>query len=86
MLHMISLIIQPQNDQQRSEVIALIPHERAHVKQLSDQGIIQHVYIGTDNSKIWIVMSGDSPVAVQQQLQTFPLYPHMQQVEITPLQ
>lgn len=70
--------------QHQAEIVALIPSEQAHVKELREQGAIEALYISNDRSRIWLVMQGQSQAQVQQKLKAFPLYPYMQ-AECTPL-
>lgn len=70
--------------QHRPEIAALVPQEQAHIKTLMEQGIVQAIYISADRSHVWVVMQGESQEHVQQELQSFPLYPYMN-VELTAL-
>jgi muconolactone delta-isomerase len=63
--------------QHQSEIAALVPKEQAHIKTLMEQGIVQAIYISADRSHVWVVMQGESQEHVQQELQSFPLYPYM---------
>ena len=70
--------------QHQPEIAALVPQEQAHIKTLMEQGIVQAIYISADRSHVWVVMQGESQEHVQQELQSFPLYPYMN-VELTAL-
>ena len=70
--------------QHQSEIVALVPQEQAHIKTLMEQGVVQAIYISADRSHVWVVMQGESQEHVQQELQSFPLYPYMN-VELTAL-
>jgi len=63
---------------------ALIPQERAHVQELTEQGTVHGLYLATDGSRGWMVMQGESEEDINRLLATFPLRPYMQ-VEIVPL-
>lgn len=62
--------------QHQSEIAALVPQEQAHIKTLMERGIVQAIYISADRSYVWIVMQGESQEHVQQEVQSFPLYPY----------
>lgn len=70
--------------QHQSEIAALVPKEQAHIKTLMERGIVQAIYISADRSYVWVVMYGESQEQVQQEVQSFPLYPYMN-VEFTTL-
>jgi muconolactone delta-isomerase len=70
--------------QHQPEIATLVPQEQAHIKTLMEQGIVQAIYISADRSHVWVVMQGESQEQVQQELQSFPLYPYMN-VELTAL-
>jgi len=70
--------------EQQAEFAALIPHEQARVKELTAQGVVEALYIGTDRSRVWLVMRGASEAQIEESLRRFPLYPYMLP-ELTPL-
>jgi len=59
------------------EMVALVPKEQAHISKLMGKGIVEAIYISADRLHIWLVMQGESQVQVEQELQSFPLYPYM---------
>jgi muconolactone delta-isomerase len=70
--------------QDQTEILARLPQEQAHIKELSEQGIVEALYVGSDLSQVWIVMQGESQDYIQKSLEAFPLYPYME-VEVAPL-
>ena len=72
---------------QRSEIERTIPAEQARVAELHRQGRLEARYVpdGTGApARLWAVFNGDSPEAVQNTLQSLPLYPFMR-VDLAPL-
>jgi muconolactone delta-isomerase len=69
--------LQQLTEQQRTEMMALIPEEQAHIKKLREQGIVEAVYISADRAQVWIAMQGESVTTIEQELRSFPLYPYM---------
>ena len=69
---------------QREERAALLPAEVAHVRALTAQGMIEAIHVGDDQSRIWLVMQGESQDHIEQALASLPLYPYMA-LELTPL-
>ncbi len=69
-----------------AELQALLPAERAHVQELMEQGIIENIYIAGNSSKVWLVMTGESAAAVEEELNKFPLrkYFEPEPVQINP--
>lgn len=67
-----------------AEVKALIPAEQAKVKELTEQGLIEAVYVAADQSGAWIVWNVDSQAALDEAHNTLPLHPHLNS-EITEL-
>jgi muconolactone delta-isomerase len=67
-----------------AEVQALIPAEQAKVKELTEQGMIEAVYVAADQSSAWMVWNVDSQAALEETHNTLPLHPHMNS-EITVL-
>jgi muconolactone delta-isomerase len=69
---------------QQEAIVALMPAEQAHVRELMRQGVIEAIYIAADRSRVWVVMQGESPDHVRKTMTSFPLYPYME-LEVTPL-
>ena len=67
-----------------ADVQALIPAERAKVKELTEQGLIVAVYVAADQSGAWMVWNVDSQAALEETHNTLPLHPHVNS-EITVL-
>ncbi len=76
---MVAIQFHPQQltEQQRTEMMALIPEEQAHIKELREKGIVEAIYISADGAQVWIAMQGESITAIEQELRSFPLYPYM---------
>jgi muconolactone delta-isomerase len=71
--------------QQREEISALVPQERAHVSKLLSKGTIEAFYMGArGDGCFWLVIKGESEEQIEQELQAFPLYPYMS-LEFIPL-
>jgi muconolactone delta-isomerase len=67
-----------------AEVQALIPAEQAKVKELTEQGMIEALYVAADQSSAWMVWNVDSQAALEETHNTLPLHPHLNS-EITVL-
>ncbi len=65
-------------------IMALVPQEQAHIQTLRTQGLLEALYLGSDRTRGWIVMSGATVAEVQQRVESLPLHPYMQ-TEFTPL-
>ena len=57
---------------------ATVPAEQAHVQRLSEQGVIEGIYVSLDGTHGWTVLRGESKKQIEQTLTTFPLFPYMQ--------
>ena len=67
-----------------TEVQALIPAEIAKVKELTEQGLVEAVYIAADQTGAWIVWNVGSQAALEEAHNTLPLHPYINS-EITAL-
>ena len=67
-----------------AEVQALIPAEQAKVKELTEQGLIETVYVAADQSGAWMVWNVDSQAALEETHNALPLHPYLNS-EITVL-
>ena len=47
-----------QQDQQN--ILEHIPQEREHIKLLTEQGVIEALFIASDFSGVWLVVQGES--------------------------
>jgi muconolactone delta-isomerase len=75
MRYMVSFTFIPSH---QAEISALIPNERAHVKVLRENGIIEELYLSNESGgRGWIVMKGESQAAIEKELEGFPLHPYM---------
>jgi muconolactone delta-isomerase len=59
------------------EIPALIPAERARVKELMDEGKMETLYIAADQSKVWLVMQGANQAEVEEAVASLPLHRFM---------
>ncbi len=69
---------------QQEAIAARMPAEQAHVRALMERGVIEPIQVAADQSRIWLVVPGDSADHVQRIVSDLPLYPYMQ-VDVTPL-
>ncbi len=58
----------------------LIAQEQAHIRELTQRGVVEATYVSADRSRVRLIMRGASPQDVEQALSTFPLYPFMRPV------
>ncbi len=67
-----------------AEILALVPRERARIKELMEQGPVREIHIAANGSAVWIHMQRESESAIREALETLPLHPYMS-FEITAL-
>ena len=60
-----------------AEVEALIPAEKARVKELTEQGLFVVVYLAADQSGAWAIWNADSQAALEEAHDSLPLHPYM---------
>ena len=60
-----------------AEAHALMPAEIAKVKELTEQGLIEAVYVAADIASAWIVWNVDSEAALEEAHNTLPVHPYM---------
>ena len=71
----------------QTEIERRVPEEQARVRELQQQGVLKALYIPDGAgapANLWVIFEGDSQAAVQQALESLPLYPYMR-VELAPL-
>jgi muconolactone delta-isomerase len=71
----------------RAEIERVLPAEQARVGELQQQRVLNALYIpdgAGPPDNLWAVFNGESQAAIQQVLESLPLYPYMQ-VELIPL-
>jgi muconolactone delta-isomerase len=71
----------------RAEIERRLPEEQTRVRELQQQGTLNALYIPNGAgapANLWVIFEGDSQAAVQQALESLPLYPYMR-VHLTPL-
>ena len=51
---MVAIQFHPQQltEKQRTEMMALIPEEQAHIKRLREKGIVEAIYISADRTQV----------------------------------
>jgi muconolactone delta-isomerase len=59
------------------DILALIPAEIEHGKQFDEQGIRERLYVAADNSRAWQIFRGESVLAVEAIVSSFPLAPFL---------
>ena len=67
-----------------AEVQALIPAEMAKVKELTEQGLVEALYVAADQTGAWMVWNVDSQATLEETLNSLPLHPYLNS-EITAL-
>jgi len=67
-----------------AEVLALMPAEITKVKELTERGTLEALYIAADQSSAWMVWNVDSQAALEEAHNTLPLHPYLNS-EITVL-
>jgi muconolactone delta-isomerase len=68
-----------------AEIERRVPAEQVRVRELQQEGVLESLYIPESTgapSNVWVVFNGQSRAAVQQALESLPLYPYMR-VELT---
>lgn len=65
-------------------VAALIPAERAHIRDLMQQRKVDALYVGA-GSHVWLVMDAASEDEARQAVEAFPLRPYMDQIAVESL-
>jgi muconolactone delta-isomerase len=71
----------------RAEIERLLPAESARVRELQQQHVMDALYVPETNGApgtLWAIFRGSSREAVEDALESLPLYPYMR-VELTPL-
>jgi muconolactone delta-isomerase len=71
----------------RSDLERTLPAEQARIRELQQQGALEALYIPDSAgvpANVWAVFNADSQDAVQQALESLPMYPYMQ-IELTQL-
>ena len=59
------------------EVLAVMPAEQAKVKELTEQGTVEALYVAADQSSAWMVWNVDSQAALEEAHSTLPLHPYL---------
>ena len=79
---MITIRVDPQDF---AAMAPQLPQEQAHGKELMEKGIMEAIFISTDNLHVWMIMNGESQERIEQVLSTFPLYSYMRDVQFISL-
>lgn len=84
MKYMVTMQLNLDNEQSRSDMRTLLVQEQIHVQQLMDRGIIETQYISNERAFAWLVMYGIALEQIERELSDFPLYPYTE-YKIKPL-
>jgi muconolactone delta-isomerase len=71
----------------QAEIERRVLEEQTRVRELQQQGLLKALYIPDGAgapSNLWVIFESDSQAAVQQVLESLPLYPYMR-LELVPL-
>lgn len=60
------------------EFISLIPHQRAHINHLMEQGIVLSYSLSIDRSKLWIVLRAKGEGHAMKIMEKMPMYSYFQ--------
>ena len=67
------------------DFMALIPRHRAFINQLLADNIVEAYAISADRSRGWVTINATDAAAAQAVVEQFPLYGHIQEIEIDEL-
>jgi muconolactone delta-isomerase len=56
---------------------ALVPAERARVREMMAEGVLLHIFVSSNFSEGWIVFAADSPEAACALMDTLPMRQYM---------
>jgi muconolactone delta-isomerase len=56
------------------EFFELIPHQRAHIDKLLEQGTLMSYSLSIDRSRLWVIMNADTEREAIEILATFPMF------------
>jgi len=59
------------------EVRGLIPAEKAAMKELMKQGVVEAMYVSADSSTAWVVWDIESQEALEKVHKTLPLHDYL---------
>ena len=71
---------QPPND----TIKALLPAEQVRIEELTEQGIVEAMYVSADRSVAWVIWNCKSRAALDEVVKTLPIYDFMN-IDVTPL-
>jgi|KNS12BottometaT_FD_k123_37283_1 muconolactone delta-isomerase len=60
-----------------AEVQALIPAELARTKELTEQGLLEAVYVAADRSGAWLIWNCESQAVLEETHKTLPLHEYL---------
>lgn len=72
MRFMVSFVFK--NGTTSEDIQSLAPDERARVKELREQGIVEELFVAEDMSRGWFVMQGESEDVVRRATASLPLF------------
>jgi muconolactone delta-isomerase len=64
-------------DPTTEDKLAELPAERARIRELMQQGSLEHIFVAADFSEGWIIFAVDSPETVHALMDTLPMRRHM---------
>ena len=70
--------------ERRNAIAPLIPAEVARSRVLKEEGVLETSYRAADDTYTWLVLRSESEDALQQALESLPLYPFFE-IERNPL-
>jgi muconolactone delta-isomerase len=59
------------------EVLELIPAEQARVKELTEQGLLEAIYVGADRVHVWMIWNCESQAQLEDLHKTLPLHDYL---------
>jgi muconolactone delta-isomerase len=79
--HMIEISLPADPDE---EFYALVPHQRAHIDKLLEQGVVMGYSLSIDRSKLWIALNARNKRHATEILSEFPMFSYFE-ITIYPL-
>jgi len=73
--HMIDISLPADPDE---EFFALVPHQRAHIDKLLEQGVVMGYSLSIDRSKLWIVLNARNEQHAIEILSAFPMFSYFE--------
>jgi hypothetical protein len=73
--HMIDISLPTDPDE---KFYALVPHQRAHIDRLLEQGVVMGYSLSFDRSKLWIVLNARNERHATEILSAFPMFSYFE--------